>query len=170
MKPLHSDLFPETLLVSRSGERAFTTSLKVAEHFGRRHKNVLRAIEFLACSDEFRRLNFEPSSYLNSQRKAQPMCLLTHDGFAYLCMRFTGQEAGRWQELFLAAFRDMERQISAQRDREAAALFALRPRWQPIAAHPELSRGQLIGLTGHRSPGSITSCRRRMRDVGLLLG
>ena len=33
--------------------------------------------------------------------------------------------------------------------------------------HPELPRQQLISLTGHKSPGSITACRRRMRQVGL---
>jgi hypothetical protein len=83
-------------------------------------------------------------------------------------MGFTGREALAWKVKFLAAFRDMERQIAALKEREANALYAIRPRWKPIAAHPELNRAQLIGLTGHRSPNSITACRRRMRDVGLM--
>lgn len=41
------DLFPETLLVSRSGEHIYTTSRKVAEHFGKRHDNVLRDVQKL---------------------------------------------------------------------------------------------------------------------------
>lgn len=41
------DLFPETLLVTRHGEHIYTTSRKVAEHFGKRHADVLRAIEKL---------------------------------------------------------------------------------------------------------------------------
>jgi len=168
MKTLYPDLFPETLLVNREGDRIFTTSLKVAEHFHKRHDNVLRAIEKLPCSEDFRRLNFEAATYLDAQKKPREMSRLTHDGFAYLCMRFTGPEAGRWQEEFLAAFRNMERQIVAQKERESNALFQLRPKWAPIVAHPEFKRVQLIGLTGHRSPGSITACRRRMRQVGLL--
>ncbi|KPB74319.1 putative antirepressor [Pseudomonas syringae pv. maculicola] len=38
-----------------------TTSVDVGLHFEKLHKNVLRAIEKLECSDEFRRLNFEPA-------------------------------------------------------------------------------------------------------------
>ena len=36
-----------------------TTSLDIAEKFGKRHDNVLRGIETLECSDDFRLLNFE---------------------------------------------------------------------------------------------------------------
>lgn len=44
-----------------------TTSLKIAEKFGKLHKNILRDVESLDCSQDFRRLNFELSSYINSQ-------------------------------------------------------------------------------------------------------
>ena len=37
-----------------------TTSLIIAEHFGKAHKDVLRAIDNLSCSDEFSRRNFTP--------------------------------------------------------------------------------------------------------------
>jgi len=186
MKTLHNDLFPETLLVDREGDRVFTTSLKVAEHFKKRHSHVLRAIENLfgdtssqpnfgpadarhfALIEEFRRLNFQPATYLDAQKKPREMCRLTHDGFAYLCMGFTGPEAAVWKIKFLAAFRDMERQLLSQKEREANALYDLRPKWKAIVEHPELPRQQLIGLTGHKSTGSITACRRRMRQVGLL--
>lgn len=177
-----TDLFPETLLVSRSGDRIYTTSLKVAEFFHKRHKNVLRDIVrliedlgHLECvhpdfraGEGFAGLNFEPSTYLDPTGRALPMYLLSEEGFALLTMGFTGLDALAWKVKFLAAFRDMERQLAALREREANALYAIRPRWKPIAAHPELSRSQLIGLTGHRSPNSITACRRRMRDAGLI--
>lgn len=178
MKTLHPDLFPETLLVSREGDRVFTTSLKVAEHFKKRHGDVLRAIEkliadlvsddaILRCQIDFSRPNFWSRGYTNKRGKTYPMYELSHDGFALLAMGFTGKEALAWKVQFLAAFRDMERQLHAQKEREANALYALRPRWAPIILHPELRRQQLIGLTGHKSPGSITACRRRMREVGL---
>jgi hypothetical protein len=57
-----------------------------------------------------------------------------------------------------------------QAGRESAALYAIRPRWKPIVAHPDMKRAALTELTGHKSPGSITACRRRMREVGLLEG
>ncbi|MDR1424278.1 MAG: hypothetical protein LBI92_06735 [Azoarcus sp.] len=39
-----------------------------------------------------------------------------------------------------------------------------------IFERPDLPRAGLIALTGHKFPGSITACRRRMREVGLLEG
>ena len=68
------------------------TSLKVAEHFGKNHKEVLRAIENLECSAEFGRRNFAPSSYKNTQNKLQPMYEITKNGFAFLGFGFTGQK------------------------------------------------------------------------------
>ena len=38
-----------------------TTSRAIAEHFGKRHDNVLQSIDRLECSPEFRRLNFQES-------------------------------------------------------------------------------------------------------------
>lgn len=54
-------------------ETTVVSSLDVAETFGKRHDNVLKDIRELDCSDEFRLLNFEESTYLNSQNKKQPM-------------------------------------------------------------------------------------------------
>ncbi|WP_407844073.1 Rha family transcriptional regulator [Desulfovibrio falkowii] len=53
---------PETL-VQHDESGMFTTSLIVAQAFGKDHKNVLQAIENLECSPEFHRLNFQLSSY-----------------------------------------------------------------------------------------------------------
>lgn len=170
MKTPYPDLFPETLLVSREGDRVFTTSLKVAEHFHKRHDTVLRAIRTIveATQDEVSRRNFAARDYVDRRGKTQPIIDLTHDGFAVAVMGFTGAEALSWKWKFLAAFREMERQLHAQKEREINALFHLRPKWQPIILHPEMRRAQLIGLTGHKSAGSITACRSRMRQVGLL--
>ena len=49
-----------------------TTSLQVAERFGKRHDNVLRAIESLECSKEFTDLNFEVSAYTDSTGRCHP--------------------------------------------------------------------------------------------------
>lgn len=91
-----------------------TTSNQVAEHFGKLHKNVLRAIQNMECSDGFRRLNFEPSSYVNEQGKEQPCYRLTRDGFAFLAMGFTGKEAAQWKEAYINAFNKMEAELLAK--------------------------------------------------------
>jgi Rha family phage regulatory protein len=51
---MNSDLFPETLLVDRDGDRIYTTSRKVAEHFHKRHDHVMRAIRALVAEIDAR--------------------------------------------------------------------------------------------------------------------
>ena len=55
--------YSEPLVRISGGNRLITTSLAVSHHFGRNHKDVLRAIENLDCSHEFNRRNFTPISY-----------------------------------------------------------------------------------------------------------
>jgi Rha family phage regulatory protein len=93
---------------------AVTTSLAVAEYFDKLHKNVLRSIELLDCSAEFSRLNFELTSYLDQQGKSRPMYYMTKNGFVFLVMGFTGEEAGRIKEAYITAFDQMESQLRQQ--------------------------------------------------------
>lgn len=87
------------------------TSRDVADIFGKAHKNVLQSIDLLECSEGFRQLNFQPSSYLNAQNKPQPMVEMTRDGFTFLAMGFTGPRAAQFKEAFIAAFNAMELQL-----------------------------------------------------------
>ena len=73
-----------------------TDSLKVADVFGKRHKNIIQAVKELDCSEEFRRLNFQPSYYLNEQNKRQPKFNMTQDGFTFLVMGFRGKKAAEF--------------------------------------------------------------------------
>ena len=170
MNTLTQDLFPETLLVDVIDGVPMTTSLKIAERFGRQHKDVLKIVRRVIedSSEERGRRNFAPSSYLNKQRKRQLMYLITEEGFAIVAMSLTGKEALEWKWRFLEAFKDARRRLAAIKEREANALYAIRPRWKPIVEHPDMRRAELIGYTGHKSPASITACRRRMRQAGLL--
>lgn len=95
-------------LIHQSGDRLFVTSLEISNHFAKQHKDVLKAVDNLECSQEFRRRNFAPSSYNNSQNKAQPMYEITRDGFVFLCMGFTGAQAAVWKERYIEAFNQME--------------------------------------------------------------
>lgn len=104
-----------TDLVTITDQKAITTSLTIAEVFGKSHYHVLRDIENLECSEMFRELNFEPSSYLTSQGKALPMFQITRDGFVFLAMGFTGKKAAEFKEKFIAAFNAMEQALIEQR-------------------------------------------------------
>lgn len=87
------------------------SSKKIAEAFSKVHRNVTRDIENLDCSDDFRVRNFTPSSYTSPQNKVLPCYEMTRDGFAFLCMGFTGKEAAEWKEKYIEAFNSMERSL-----------------------------------------------------------
>jgi Rha family phage regulatory protein len=84
------------------------SSLKVAEHFGKQHKNVLRDIKTLDCSPEFNRRNFEPVEYVDAKGEVRPAVTMTRDGFVFLVMGYTGQAAARLKEAYIARFNELE--------------------------------------------------------------
>lgn len=95
-------------------EMTVVSSLDVAETFGKDHKNILRDIRRLECSDEFRRLNFEQSEYLNEQTHKQPMYYMTRDGFTILVMGYTGEKAMRFKEAYIKQFNAMEKTLQGK--------------------------------------------------------
>lgn len=101
-------------LVITYHEKVTTTSLLVAEKFGKEHKNVLRDIQNLDCSQAFRELNFEPSTYVSTQNKELPMVIMTRDGFTLLMMHFTGSKAAAFREEFINEFNKMEKILRSQ--------------------------------------------------------
>ena len=94
-------------LVIVENEVPKTTSLKVAEFFGKRHDNVLRAIERLECSEKFSALNFEVADYLDEQGKFRRMVNMTKDGFVFLVMGFTGKKSAQFKEAYINEFNRM---------------------------------------------------------------
>ena len=95
-------------------EMTVVSRLDVAETFGKDHKNILRDIRQLECSDEFRRLNFEQSEYLNEQNHKQPMYYMTRDGFTILVMGYTGEKAMRFKEAYIKQFNAMEKTLQGK--------------------------------------------------------
>jgi Rha family phage regulatory protein len=102
-----------TKLVFIENNRPVTDSLTVAEVFGKEHKNVLRDIEMLDCSEEFSRLNFEQSTYINERGREYPKVNMTQDGFTFLVMGYTGKEAARFKEMYIGEFNRMRDHIIA---------------------------------------------------------
>ena len=100
-------------LFADNHDTARVDSRAVAQFFGKEHKNVLRDIVRITdqqsgLTEEFRRLNFEQSSYTNEQGKKQPCFYLTRDGFTMLAMGYTGKKAMHFKELYIRRFNEME--------------------------------------------------------------
>jgi Rha family phage regulatory protein len=94
----------ELVTLKENGE-AVTTSLLVAERFGKRHDDVLKSIRNLDCSKEFRSRNFAETPYTHPQNKRTfSMFEITKDGFSFLVLGFTGKPAAELKEAFIAAF------------------------------------------------------------------
>lgn len=98
-------------LIEVKNGQAVTSSLVVAEYFGKAHKDVLRAIKSLDCSDLFNQRNFAPVEYVDKKGEKRPMYYLTRDGFTFLVMGFTGKVAAQFKEAYINAFNEMEEML-----------------------------------------------------------
>lgn len=94
-----------------------TTSQQIAEHFGKRHADVIRAIRKLEAPDDFTERNFALSEFTDSTGRKLPAYRITRDGFTLLAMGFTGKEAMQWKVAYLTAFNKMEQQLLARTTR-----------------------------------------------------
>lgn len=74
-------------LILMRDKSAVTTSLTVAEVFGKKHKHVLRDIQELE-KDEF----FVGSEYTNSRGRDYPMYYMTKEGFLLLTASYRGKD------------------------------------------------------------------------------
>lgn len=103
-------------LVYLKNEQAVCDSLQVAEKFGKRHSDVIRAIENLLANDSTQNCVqcIKPSKYKDASGKYNKKYLLNKDGFVFLAFGFTGLEKRRmpgngsilmrsigWKDLFM---------------------------------------------------------------------
>lgn len=100
-----------------------TTSLLVAECFGKRHDNIIRKIQTLDCSQEFHALNFEEMiievEIGKGAKRKTPVYEMTKDGFIFLVMGFTGQKAAAIKEAYINAFNMMALQLMQRTNYDA---------------------------------------------------
>lgn len=92
-------------------KQALTTSLKVAEHFNKRHDNVIQAIE-REYGDllEFKEM-FHKANYTDDYGRQQPMYTMSRDGFFMLVTGFKGAKARQVKLAFIKAFNAMEQKL-----------------------------------------------------------
>ena len=103
-------------LINVRNDEAVTTSLQVAEAFGKQHTKVIRAIENLIeglpKNGDTPKM-FRKSSSINKQnRQRYPMYYINRDGFSLLVMGFTGKKALEWKLKYIEAFNQMESYIN----------------------------------------------------------
>ncbi len=114
--------------VSIAGNRLVIDTLRVAKHFHKQHRNVLQAYDNAQCSPEFNRLNFQPIEYVDSRGRLKRVVQMTKDGFMFLVLGFTGAQAARIKEAFIAAFNQMAAFIRTEQRGLLQDLFALHER------------------------------------------
>lgn len=91
--------------------RAVTTSVAIAEFFGKRHERVLDKIRNLDCSSSFNEHNFVSVTYTDAKGEKRPMYQITKNGFVFLVMGFTGKKAAAFKEAYIAEFDRMEAEL-----------------------------------------------------------
>lgn len=102
-------------LINIKNDEAVTTSLQVAEVFGKRHDRVVDEIErkyadILTPQNGGTRYFFR-GTYTN-RGKQYPMYYMNRDGFSLLAMGFTGRKALDWKLKYIEAFNQMEQYIN----------------------------------------------------------
>lgn len=95
-------------------EVTVVSSLDVAETFEKNHKEVLRDIKNIGCSEEFNQRNFAPISYEDSYGRKQKAYAMTRDGFTLLAMGYTGEKAMKFKEAYIKQFNAMERMLQGK--------------------------------------------------------
>lgn len=120
-------MISSNIVFKGDNDLALTTSLLVAEKFGKEHSKVIRTIESLVLGEaNFGLANyFEKSSYVDSQNKPRPMYIMNRDGFSLLVMGFTGKKALQFKLEFINAFNEMERYIKENKPKMSQAEFLL---------------------------------------------
>ncbi len=103
-------------IISVRGE-PMTTSLAVAEHFDKLHKNVIRDIrtEISDLADSaFTDKHFVETTQFDVQGKEQVIYRLTETGFSFIAMGFTGATASRWKRAYVETFFAMRNALQSQ--------------------------------------------------------
>lgn len=106
---------PEDFIKSVQGALR-TTSLKVAEAFGKRHSHVLRKLDELDCPSEFTSAHFwadvQTVNLGQGAKRESRVIEMDKDGFMFLVMGFTGQKAAQIKVAYINAFNWMAEKLS----------------------------------------------------------
>lgn len=100
-------------LVVMKDQEAVTTSVAVAETFGKSHKNVIQTIEKKINSAEnsaqYSNM-FAVGNYKDKSGKSNKMYYMNRDGFSFIAFGFTGKKADKFKLDYINAFNQLEQQ------------------------------------------------------------
>ena len=103
-------------LVELQNGVATTTSLQVAETFGKKHKNVIRDLknqmDKIRSSDLSHEM-FQEDTYEIGGRE-YPMYRMNKDGFTLLVMSYTDDKSMQFKLRYIQAFNEMEQELKNQ--------------------------------------------------------
>lgn len=167
-------------LVSIQNNQVVTTSLQIADAFGKLHNEVLKSIRALECSELFRAGNFTLSCYTRKNgnvTKSYPMYYLTRDGFTFLAMGFTGKIAARFKEAYINAFNEMENKLRGITVKEEEIITYLRSLCEDMDSRMKGNEKQLQERFGTNPITGITSplifcsgpLQRQLKDIFTIL-
>lgn len=100
------------IIINNNGGTLTVPSMQVAENFGKRHSDVLEAIENMKTENSVLKNMFIESTYkVEGNNKTYKCYDLTRDGFSLLVMGFTGKKALEWKLKYIEAFNLMEAKL-----------------------------------------------------------
>ena len=161
-------------LVNEESGQVVTTSVKIAEIFGKEHRRVLQTIRELDCSTDFRLHNFVQTLKIrkmpNGASTEDPMFYITRDGFVFLVMGFTGKTAAKFKEAYIKAFNVMEERLRQRKQLEAqtAKPAATRSHYT-IADSPAMVKAhtwkRMFGKLTRIKQGDVLMSTKTLADV-----
>lgn len=147
---LPTEHFPPS--VSLIEGRPATTSLAIAECFGKRHDDVTKSIRNLHanCPEEFRARNFAETFRTvagpNNSQRQEKFFTVYFDGFILLVMGYTGKKALQMKLAYIEAFNAMKEQIDKLAEQERARLA------EPVGNPDRLTSTDSISTAASRKP------------------
>lgn len=113
-------------LITVVNGKPVVTSKQVADHFGKIHRDVMRAIRNeIETAGDFGVRNFALSSYTSLQNKKLECYEMTRDGFSLVAMGFIGEEAQQWKINYIEAFNAMEQELLSGNSKFGSVMDAL---------------------------------------------
>jgi Rha family phage regulatory protein len=109
-------------LVKVEQEQVVTSSRKIAETFGKEHKNVIQSIENIKAENQALTHMFYETTYKAGTGKNYKEFLMNRDGFTLLVMGFTGKKAMEWKLKYIQAFNEMEAMLKNQANHDLLLL------------------------------------------------
>lgn len=106
--------------------RPVTTSIAVANYFGKQHRDVTKKIRSLECSPAFTSANFcavVVTAQAGFDEREIEAFEMTKNGFIFLVMGFTGKKAAAFKEAYIAEFDRMEAELLQQKTQPPTPSF-----------------------------------------------